>query len=228
MTSRKKDLLLGGGLLFGFAAILILMFSPLFNGLNSLNLMDNLYNSISKGSVYYIPRLLKENAAYQSTLIDVSINANHEKQAKEIAGQIMVAGAKASVEGTTVKISGSLGDILTSSLEDADEMFANKDEKARVKYGYSGKLALYNWWVALKSIDKELAKQKHFKDAKFVSVVQLKAVECAYNYYKIEPQDISDKIVFVILSLVFYVIYTIWFGFGILYTFMGLGFRLEH
>jgi len=228
MTSQKKDLLLGGGLLFGFAFILALIFTPLFNGKNALNEMDDLYNSISKGSVYYIPKLIQENNENKFVMIDLSIIATGEREAEQIARQIVSAGAKVSVEGTAIHISGRLGTILTSSLEDADSMFANKDDQIRVKYGYSGKQALYNWWVTLKLLDKELKKHKRFKEARFVTVVQAKAVECAYNYYKIEPQDISEKFVFVILSLVFYVIYTLWFGFGILYTFMGLGFRLEH
>lgn len=228
MTPQKKDLLTGGGLLFGFAIILILMFSPLFNGKNSLNTMDDLYNSISKGSVYYIPKLLKETIAYDSTMINVLLNASSESQAKEIARQIAFSGAKASVDGSSVRVSGSLGEIMASSLEDTDVMFANQDETIRAKYGYSGKKALYNWWTALKSMDKMLKKQKHFHEAKFVATVQKKGVECAYNYYKIRPHSISDEALFVVFSLVFYVIYTLWFGFGILYTLMGLGFRLEH
>ena len=30
------------------------------------------------------------------------------------------------------------------------------------------------------------------------------------------------------LALVFYVVYTLWFGFGIMYTFEGLGMQMEH
>jgi len=32
----------------------------------------------------------------------------------------------------------------------------------------------------------------------------------------------------VIFSLVFYVVYTLWYGFGIMYMFEGWGLRLEH
>jgi len=228
MTAQKKDLLTGGGLLVGFVIILILMFSPLFNGKNYLNYMDDLFNSISKGSVYYIPKLIKETNAYDSTIIDGSLTADNENQAKEIATQIRFSGAKADADGTTIKVSGRLGDILASVLHDTDVMFANQDESIRAKYGYSGKQALYNWWTALKSMDKVLKKQKRFHDAKFVAIVQKKGVECAYNYYTIKPHSIADETMHVIFSLIFYIIYTLWFGFGILYTLMGLGFRLEH
>jgi len=55
-----------------------------------------------------------------------------------------------------------------------------------------------------------------------------KVVETSYNYYTIEPQKITDKMGIVIFSLVFYVVYTLWYGFSILFMFEGWGLRLEH
>jgi hypothetical protein len=53
-------------------------------------------------------------------------------------------------------------------------------------------------------------------------------VEPAYNYYGIKAENIKDKAVIVIVSLVGYVIYTLWFGFAILFMFEGWGLKLEH
>ena len=89
-------------------------------------------------------------------------------------------------------------------------------------------MALYNWWSALKAMDFDLKKQKKFNSAKMAELVNKKAVETAYNYYGIEGQKISERIGVVIFSLIFYVIYTLWYGFGIMYLFEGSGFRLEH
>ena len=61
-----------------------------------------------------------------------------------------------------------------------------------------------------------------------VAAVNQKAVETAYNYYRIEPQNISDRYGIVIFSLVFYVAYTLWYGFAIMFLFEGWGMRLEH
>jgi hypothetical protein len=77
-------------------------------------------------------------------------------------------------------------------------------------------------------MDFELSKQKLFEEAKLVSVVQNKAIETAYNYYGIEAQSIRDKYGIVIISLLFYVVYTLWYGFGVLYLFEGLGLKLGH
>ena len=61
-----------------------------------------------------------------------------------------------------------------------------------------------------------------------VSAAQKRAVETVYNYYGIEPQRISDRFGIVILSLVFYVVYTVWYGFAIMYLFEGWGIKLSH
>jgi hypothetical protein len=104
----------------------------------------------------------------------------------------------------------------------------NSGSQLNEKYGYDERQVMYNWWMAAKEMDKMLSKQELFKEAKIVTNVNQKAVETAYNYYKIKPEKISDKYGIVIFSLIFYVVYTLWYGFAILYMFEGWGLRLEH
>ena len=89
-------------------------------------------------------------------------------------------------------------------------------------------MALYNWWQVLKGAEKNLKKQNRFKEARVVDLIVKKAIETSYNYYQIEPQKISDRLGIVILSLLFYVVYTVWYGFAIMFLFEGWGLRLEH
>ena len=89
-------------------------------------------------------------------------------------------------------------------------------------------MALYLWWKAMKEMDKDLKRQKLFKEAAMPTLVKKKAVETAYNYFGIAPQSIGDKIGIVIFSLIFYVVYTLWYGFAIMYMFEGYGMQLEH
>ena len=77
-------------------------------------------------------------------------------------------------------------------------------------------------------MDKVLKKQKQFQEAKTVDLVVKKAVETSYNYYQVEPQKISDRAFIVFFSLVFYVIYTLWYGFAVMFLFEGWGLKLEH
>ena len=87
---------------------------------------------------------------------------------------------------------------------------------------------MYNWWVALKDMDWDLKKQKKFQESKTIGEVSKKGVELSYNYYKVEPQKLVDRLGVVIFSLVFYVAYTLWYGFSIMFMFEGWGMKLEH
>jgi hypothetical protein len=138
------------------------------------------------------------------------------------------AGAAAEADGTQIAFKGDLGSILAAALEDAELLFHNKSEALQAKYGIEGREVLYNWWQTLKGLDRALTKEKRFEDAKFVATVQARAVEVAFNFHGIEPQNIADKVWIVIFALVFYVVYTLWFGFSIMYLFEGWGMELEH
>jgi hypothetical protein len=107
-------------------------------------------------------------------------------------------------------------------------MYTNDGQAVAAKYGYNERQALYNWWQALKALNKGLTKQKQFKAASAVDMVSTKAVETSYNYYRIEPQKISDRAFVVFFSLVFYVVYTLWYGFAVMFMFEGWGMKLEH
>ncbi len=228
MTAQKKELLTGVFLFTTFAAVLLLLFLPLLNGKNMMEKLDDLYNSISKGSVYYIPALQEESQILDSSIANLSLQLDDEQQAKEVADLFSKSGAVVALSGSGLTVSGKLADITSNSLEDADFLFHNQAGKIEAKYGYHGKKVVYNWWIGLNKLNKELTRLKLFQDAKFVSEVIKRAVECSYNYYQVIPQKISEKAIQVVLSLLFYVIYTVWFGFAILYILMGLGFKLEH
>lgn len=229
MIAAKKTFFIGFTMLAGFAAVFAVLFMPLFEGgQNTLNYLDNLYNSISKGSAYYIPDLREKNSAFQGRAVEVTIRAAAAAQAESTAMLFWKAGAAAEVEGDQIAVKGDLGRILGASLDDADLLFHNKVDDLRTKYEIDPRQVLFNWWTVLKGLDKELKKQKRFEDAKFAAVVQTKAVECAYNYFGIAPQKITDKVMIVIFSLAFYVLYTLWFGYAIMYLFEGWGMDLEH
>jgi len=228
MIENKKEFYGGFGLLIGFAVILGIIFSPIFKGQNGLQYLDNLYNSISKGSAYYIQTVKKETDTFSGKSIQVVIEMADEARAQQTAFLFMKGGALVNVSGTGLKVEGDLSKILSNCLADADSMYINDGQTISSKYGYNERQVLFNWWKALKSMDKGLTKQKEFEAAKVVSQVVKKAVECSYNYYKIEPQKISDRVGIVIFSLVFYVVYTLCYGFSVMYMFEGWGMKLEH
>jgi hypothetical protein len=228
MAARKNEFKLGLGMMVAFTAVLVAMFFPIFKGHNGLEYLDALYNSISKGSAYYIPRVQEEVAPLEGENIEMTFTMPTADRATQVARQFNAAGALVNVDGAELKVSGDLGRIMGAILADADTMYRNEGQVLQDRYGIDGRQALYNWWQAIAGMDKALQRQKKFKEAKILDSVRSKAVETAYNYYGIEAQRISDRYGVVIFSLVFYVVYTLWYGFGIMFMFEGSGMKLEH
>lgn len=228
MIARKKEFALGAAMLVSFFVVLFIFFSPVFNGQNGLDFLDSLYNSISKGSVYYIPKMKDEAKPLNGTHVDVSFRMASPAQAQQTVALFMKAGAMVNVSDATVKVSGDLGKILDSALVDADAMYFNDGKKVADRYGYSERQALYNWWQAFKGMERDLLSQKKFQEAKTIANISKKAVETSYNYYGIQAQNIMERLGLVTFSLLFYVVYTMWYGFGILFIFEGCGLQIDH
>jgi len=227
MMAKKKEFSIGIGMLAAFAVILVLLFSPVFNGQNGLEFLDALYNSISKGSAYYIPKVKEETDKFMGKSASMSLDLGDREHAEQTALLFEKSGASVEILENKLKVTGDLGKILESCLMDSDRMYHNDGKTVADKYGYNERQVLYNWWKACKEMDKDLKRQKKFEQAKVIDMMNSKAVETAYNYYQIEPQKITDRLGVVIFSLVFYVIYTIWYGFAIMYLFEGWGLQLE-
>ena len=216
-------------MLIAFAVVLFMVFMPIFSGKNGLDYMDNLYNAISKASAYYIPDLKEEGKTFNGQKIEATLRLKDKDEAAHAALLFSAAGAESLADGYDLKITGDLGAILAAGLQDADDMFHNKGKALVERYqGKNERLMAYTWWVSLKAMQKSLNRQKAFAQAKFVKKVQSKAVEMSYNYYGIEPQGIGQRWGIVLFSLLFYVIYTIWYGFGVMFVFEGTGYQLEH
>ena len=228
MIEKKKEFYGGLGMMIAFIIVLIIIFSPIFGGRNGLDYLDNLYNSISKGSADYIPKVKEESDAFKGNAISVNLPMADKKQADQTAPLFKAGGAEALVSGSEVKVTGDLGKILENGLADADAIYHNDGKKVSGKYGYGERQVLYNWWKALKAMEKDLKRQEKFKEAKIVALVVKKALESSYNYYKIEPQKIGDRWGVVLFSLIFYVVYTMWYGFAIMFMFEGWGMKLGH
>jgi hypothetical protein len=228
MIAKKGEFFGGLALMAIFILVLIIIFMPVFGGQNGLDYLDSLYNSISKGSAYYIPKVKAETDTFNGKAVDVTLAMATNEQAAQTAALFMQSGAMVNVFGQKLKISGDLGRVLANCLADAEQMYHNNGQSVAQKYGYDEKRALFNWWMGFKIMEKELKAQQKFKEAKVVAMTVKKAVETSYNYYGITPQKIGDKYGIVTFSLLFYVIYTMWYGFAILFMFEGWGLKLEH
>jgi hypothetical protein len=229
MSGKSTGKLIAGiALLASFIVVMFVIFMPLFDGDNALNYLDNLYNSISKGSAYYMVKmqhLVDEHPAEEVTL---TLKIDDAATAGRAATVLETNGFAVSTSDVTLTVSGNLNAMLGACIDDADTAYHNRGDELAATYGMEARAVLHAWWAALKAMEKDLNRQKLFAGAHVVHAVQTKAVECSYNYYGIEPGKISDRWGTVLFSLVFYVVYTIWYGYAIMFLFEGLGFRLAH
>ncbi len=228
MIVDPRKFFAGLALMVAFGVVLVAMFLPIFEGRNALDYMDALFNSVSKGSAYYVADLRAEAEGRRGNAVAVSLEAAGESQARQVAELLRAGGATVQAGEGELRVSGDLGAILDRALRDSDEMFANAGDGVRDRYGYEEKRVLFNWWTVLKAMEENLKRQSRFAEAAFVAKVREKAVECAYNYYGIEPWKVSDRIGLVLFALVFYVVYTVWYGYAIIFLLEGLGFTLSH
>lgn len=226
MIHNKKEFYGGAILMVAFALVFVFMFQPVLDGKNSMAYLDDLYNAISKQSAYYIPDLKPEAAAYDGKVMELTLKYKNEVAAAQSAELFVAAGAQAQANGMELAVQGDLGRVLDNALADADLLYHNDNASLEQKYGIEGRRVLYNWWNTLKAMDVAFSKKSSFAEAKVVGNIGKKAVETAYNYYTIEPVKITDRLGVVIFSLVFYVVYTMWYGFAILFLFEGWGLKL--
>jgi hypothetical protein len=228
MIIRNKKMF-GIGAFFAttFLGVLLLIFSPVFSGKNGLQFADDSFNKLSKGSSYFIPKVSKSVEKLADKQLQQEVTLDKAEDAEATAKLFASAGARTEVKNTTLSIEGNLGAILQCTLKDADAMFKNDGKAVFDRYGYDEKKVMRNWWTALGKIEKNFKKDKKVEEAKVVSDVNKKAVEPAYNFYKIDGQKVSDHAGMMSGLLVFYVAYTMWWGYSIFYLFDGLGLSMK-
>lgn len=235
-NAQKKHLTWGIILLLSFVGILILIFLPIYpQGMNGLEYADELFNKLAKGSAYYIPKVKKDVEKFKGVILDITIDVKKatdkpgdaEKRAERIIKVFTTNGIKAEAEGSKVKIKDDLGVILMAALEDSEQMYHNNGDYIKKKYDVADdekmKQMFRQWHNAFTEINKKLTLEKKAKEANIVKKVMTSAIEPAYNFYGIQAVKIGDKAALASGLLLFYILYTIWYGFGVLYLFEGLG-----
>jgi len=247
MASSKKHLGLGIFMALSFFGILFITFSPVFpktkdgQAQNGLQWADEMFNQLAKGSSYFIPKVQKNAEKFVGKQFSATIKLDKpedkpgdaEKRAKRAAQVFIInPGAKVDINGSQLKIEGDLGLVLKAALEDADAMFKNEGDKLKAKYaaamGTDDEKQIFRQWNnVLPKIDKVFKKDGKIEDANMVSEVTKKAIEAAYNFYKVDAVKVSEKAGLMTFLLVFYVAYTMWWGFAIFFIFEGIGLTMS-
>ena len=229
MSMQSKLKTRGILMLASFTALLVVIFMPVFPGkVNGLDYADNLFNMVSKGSSYFIPKEIKGSEKFAGKTIDVKVAMKDDKQAGETAKMLGVAGVQAAAAGKDLTVSGDMSLMLKAALADADLMFKNEGQPIADKYGLPEKAVMFNYHTLFGAISKDLTKQEKFDEAKPFANAQKKALEPSYNYYGVKAMNWKENIVLILAALGFYVFYTLWYGFGLMYLFEGIGLKIGH
>jgi hypothetical protein len=224
LVRNKKTLSIGLLLLVTFVLVYIGMMSPNFgNGRNGLAFADDTFNSLSKGSAYFIKDAQIAADSQKGKNINFTLKASSPEDAVKWAKLYTTAGVSATVKEASVTIDGDFGKILSAAVADSDLMYHNDSKSLETKYGYDGREATYNWNRSLKKIETALKAKSQFKEGAALIKVQQKAVEPAYNYFGIEIKKVSENKLTLTLLLSFYLLYTMWYGFGLFYLSDGFG-----
>lgn len=246
MLRHGKHLGIGLIMAISFFVVLFLIFSPIFpktkagEPQNGLQWADEMFNNLAKGSSYFIPKVAKSNEKFMGQMFSVSIRMDKpedkpgegEKRAERASKVLINAGARVEVNGAELKIEGDLGKVLEVALRDSETFYRNEGEKIKALYGTvmktdDEKQMFRQWWNVLDKMNKQFMKEKKAAEAKIVSDVMKKGVEAAYNFYKVDAVKVKDHIGLMTFLLVFYVVYTMWWGFAIFFIFEGIGLSMK-
>lgn len=218
------------GLLLGvsFFVVLALFFAPIFKGQSGLKLSDQLFNRLAKGSSYFVPELSSELAKCENQEIAVSVEMESAERAKRANSILSKAVPGTVAEGAVLIVKGNLGQLLGAALQDCKAMYLNNGDELREKYGMDAKDSMLIWNDVLNRMANALQRNKnrHIAESKMVLAVVTKGIEPAYNFYGIQPDSVRHRAGITAFLLVFYLAYTLWWGFGIYFLFEGFGFAM--
>lgn len=242
LIRNKKAFGRGMLLLLSFLVVFVLFFMPVFppqegggQKTNGLVYADHLFNTLSKGSSNFFDATLQRPDSIdklvndlKGTAVDIEVPFKDASQV-ETAGKLAAgSGLEASVSGSTLKLKGELYPLLKAVVDDSLSTYNNNLDEVAARHGGSeGKAVMKAWWHLLSGMIQPMQKAGLNDQATVVKTVVSKGIEPSYNFYGITPLRVVDNIPLVAGFLIFYVVYTMWYGFAIFELFEGIGLTMK-
>jgi hypothetical protein len=220
---NRRKFITGLALLVSFGVTLAVFLSPVFGGATGLQVVDGIFNSLSKGSAYYIPELQREADRFAGVPVELVYRPKSAGELEKAFVLFSSAGAAAVKDNGGIRVSGDLALLAKNALADADSLFKAGREVPVSRYGFSQKEAVYYWWAAFRQIRSVCLQENRAAEAVYAENVTIKALEPAYNYAGIPAARFAEVKGISIGSLLFYIVYTIWYGLAIMLIFESLG-----
>ncbi len=226
----KAPFIRGCLLLISFFILFAVMFMPIMKDefgkhVTGLQYADNVFNELSKGSSYFIPGVRQNLKNVEGKDVQVTVKLKKADLAPLAAMVLEKSGAtNVYAEDGKISFSGNLGLILGSATDDADKLYHNNAEAVTQKYdGEPALKVAAAWWYVLSPTIKELQKQHKIAESQVVDNVLRRAIEPGNNFYSVPAAKVSEHLILMSAMLIFYVLYTLWYGFAIFELFEGMG-----
>ena len=230
LIHAKAPFFRGSLMLISFLVLFVALLMPIMrdeNGkhMTGLEYADSVFNELSKGSSYFIHGVRSNLQKVDGKVVTVSVKLKKAALAPIAAMALQKAGATdVSATDGKVTFTGDLGKILASATDDADALYHNDADKVSQKYGGENALKVASaWWYTLSPSIKELQKQRLIAESQVVDHVLRRAIEPGNNFYSVTAAKVSEHVLLMAGMLVFYVLYTLWYGFAIFELFEGIG-----
>lgn len=230
LVHAKAPFIRGCLLLISFLVLFVILLMPIMkdelgNHVTGLQYADNVFNELSKGSSYFIPGVRENLKSVDGKDIQITVKLKKADLAPLAALVLEKSGAtNVSAQDGKVSFSGNLGLILASATDDSDNLYNNDAEAVAQKYGGEPALKVASaWWYVLSPTIKELQKQHKIAESQVVDHVLRRAIEPGNNFYSVPAAKVSEHLMLMSAMLIFYVLYTLWYGFAIFELFEGLG-----
>ncbi len=233
LVTNKSAFSKGLILMASFIGVFIMIFMPVMkdnNGKpqNMLEYSDDLFNKLSKGSSDFSAEVKSGIDAVAGKSVELTVKLKKAEYTPVAAALFSAAGLTAADKGGELVVSGDISKALDAALRDSMDMYKNDGKSVAARYaGQDEKKVMEAWWESLNGFIKPLQKEKRIAESKAVDMTMKKAIEPAYNFYGIEAQRVLDKWAVLTGLLVFYVIYTMWYGFAIFEIFDGIGLSMK-
>jgi hypothetical protein len=223
MMSNRRKLRIGLIGLASFAVVFMLWVVPWFGGRSGLDWADSLFNQLSKESSYFVPALREDAKRFDGRSFDVLVPASSQPDAARLCKVARTSGAEAEFDGKAVRVRGDLAAIARAAMDDAEALHRGQAEQVQAKYGFTGRDVIYAWWLVFGSIYKSCMDARDLPTSNFASSIRTRVCEPAYNFAAVQARSPADAFWPMTILLAFYVLYTIWFGFSIMFIVEGLG-----
>lgn len=229
IVHHRKQFYIGIVLLSSFAILFYFLLTPIIsdksgNKVSGLQYADQIFNELSKGSSWFIPQAkeiaqanLDKNILLNIPVSDQNLLSTQENILKSSAA------TQISIKNNRLYFTANLGQLLLKAVDCSEMLYNNNGSELENIYHIPALSLAEAWWSLLNSSIKELQKQGHITEAKAVESVLRRAIEPGNNFFGIRAQKVSDNIPVICGFLLFYVLYTVWYGFGVYELFVGLG-----